>query len=512
MKKFIAPFIFASITALPCFADEYADLEKFNTGDSMQWFYSLRTQTQNLEKSEEIEAKLLEKIASGKLSAEAFRYACNLIRPIATSSSIDVLKPFLLDEVRCPYVCDVFVVLDSSKVDDVLAVALEQAIAKTSADANKNSLPNVKENLVSAMSVRGNDKASVISVANGKNKKLALFAVRALARFKDSTGLMSLFDTSVVDALNDIVSKNDFRKADAINSLEFIAMRAFAEGKKQIARKALKNVPENRPNVVSVRANLMREDERVKYLDSLIAEGGALTNAAGKAMNNGRTFQNSAWIISKFPTLNRKAKLAAMGSFMITGDTRFYPVIAKELDNPDTDIRGLAIYSARFLCSDDANIAKIFNIYKTEATPMRDYAESVLLENSSFATPRVLKEKADAGDMDAIEFLVRRGDKSYKEKIWNAFLDEKTRTVAVVKVFERTFTSGDVKELAKEYKKADKVLAKEITKIIVKKMAQYRISREYIAKALKEALQGNLDKNDANYKFIVSKLKIQDLM
>ena len=512
MKKFIAPFILASIAVLPSFADEYTDLEKFNTGNSMAWFYSLRTQTQNLDKASEIEAKLCEKITSGKLSAEAFRYACNLIRPIASNAVVDVLKPYLLDDVRCPYVCDVFVVLDSSDVDDALADALEQALAKISADANKNSLPKVIENLVSAISVRGNDKASVIAVANGKDKQLALFAVRALARFKDSAGLMALFDTSVVDVLNDIVAKNDYRKADAVNSLEFIAITAMADGKKSIARKALKNVPENRPNTVAVRAKLMRENERVKYLDALIAEGGELSNAAGKAMNEGRTFENSAWLISKFPTLNRKAKLAAMGSFMITGDTRFYPVIAKELDNPDSDIRGLAIYSARFLCTDDANMARIFNIFKTEQSPMRNYAESVLLENSSFAVQRVLKEKAEAGDMDAIELLIRRGDKSYKDKIWQAFLNEKTRTVAVVKVFERTVTAGDISVLAKEYKKNDKALSLEITKIIIKKMAQYRISRQYIAKALKEALQGNLDKSDANYKLIVEKLKVKDLM
>ena len=102
---------------------------------------------------------------------------------------------------------------------------------------------------------------------------------------------------------------------------------------------------------------------------------------------------------------------------------------------------------------------------------MRNYAESVLLENSSFAVQRVLKEKAEAGDMDAIELLIRRGDKSYKDKIWQAFLNEKTRTVAVVKVFERTVTAGDISVLAKEYKKNDKALSLEITKIIIKKMA-----------------------------------------
>jgi len=136
----------------------------------------------------------------------------------------------------------------------------------------------------------------------------------------------------------------------------------------------------------------------------------------------------------------------------------------------------------------------------------------VLVENPSYAVQRVLKEKADAGDMDALEILIRRGDEQYRMKLWNMFFDEKTRTSAVCRMLENTITSGQINLLATNYKVGDNALSKEITKIIIKKMMQYRQSREYIAKAVKIALDGNLDKNDANYKFIVSKLKIEDLM
>ena len=510
MKKIFLASVLSVSASVFCFADNYSDLAKYDAGNSLAWFFNLRTETQNVAKSEVVAQKICQTISNNKLSQEAFRLACNLLKPIATEDCIEVLKPYLLDSQRCPYVCDVFVTLNDSDVDDALRSALKKAMSVQ--DANKEPMANIKENIINAMAIRGKDKASVIDVANSKNKKLALYAVRALARFSDDDSLFSIFETSVVSALRDIVAKNDYRQKDAQMSLALIAEKAIMADKKSVARDALKGVPENCPLSVYARAELMSADERIKYLDKLIADGTLLTKSAGRAMNKGRNFENSKWLIEKFPTLNRNAKLAAMGSFMITGDTRFYPTIAPEIDNPDSDIRDLAVYSARFLCTDEANFNKIYNIFKLNEEPVSKFAENVLVENPSYAVQRVLKEKADAGDMDALEILIRRGDEQYRMKLWNMFFDEKTRTSAVCRMLENTITSGQINLLATNYKVGDNALSKEITKIIIKKMMQYRQSREYIAKAVKIALDGNLDKNDANYKFIVSKLKIEDLM
>ena len=92
------------------------------------------------------------------------------------------------------------------------------------------------------------------------------------------------------------------------------------------------------------------------------------------------------------------------------------------------------------------------------------------------------------------------------------FFDEKTRTPAVSRMLENTITSGQVRELASHYKTADAELSKEITKIIIKKIMQYRLSREYMATAVKQALDGNLSPDSQQYKFIVAKLKLGDLI
>ncbi|MBO5255173.1 MAG: hypothetical protein J6B07_05040, partial [Opitutales bacterium] len=297
MKKIFILSMLSALSPFVCSADNYSDLANYDAGKSLAWFYNLRTDAQIKNKADDISEKICQTIKKNKLSPEAFRLACNLLKNIADDDCIDVLKPYLLDSVRCSYVCDVFATLDDSDVDVALKDALQQALEVK--DTNKLPMTNIKENIIGTMALRGKDKASIISVANSANKKLAIYAVKALARFSDTDSLISIFETSVVSALKDIVAKNDYRKEQAQMSLVLIANKAIFAGNKSVARKALKYVPENCPLSVFARSELMDETERVAYLDKLIAEGGSLTAAAGRAMNKGRTFENSEWLLQK---------------------------------------------------------------------------------------------------------------------------------------------------------------------------------------------------------------------
>ncbi len=501
MKKLFFAGLLTAAFAL--FADEYSDMAAYEPGKSLSWFHSLSQKAQSEDSGAEVASKILDEISKNRgLSPEAFRLACAILKPIADSDCVEVLAPYLYDELRAPSVCDVFLGIDSSSVDEALIKVLGDSSAKR----------QLRENAAALLAARGTGKKQMIEAANSADKDLALFAVGALARYSDDTGLFSIFDTSVVSALGKIAGMYDYRSKAAVESLCLIAQKAAVNDEEALARKALEFVPLDCPNAVYARSVLMDGEERVKYLDSLIIQGGNLTAAAAKAMNQGRTFENSLELIKRFPNLNKKAKLAAMGSFMIANDTAFYQAIAPELDNPDSDIRGLAVYSARFLCTDDANMLKIYNIYKKNEEPISRYAYNVLLENPSYAVQRVLKDKADSGDMDAFEILVLRGDESYRMKLWNMFFDEATRTPAICKMLENTITSGQINLLATNYKLDDPELSKEITKIIVRKMMHYKKSPSYMAMAVKTALDGNLKPDDPNYKFIVEKLRIKDKM
>lgn len=175
-----------------------------------------------------------------------------------------------------------------------------------------------------------------------------------------------------------------------------IAYRAAKSGRKALAFSALKNIPEDFSMAVSARAKLAKNAN--KYLDGLIIADGKNVKEAARLIYNTRKFDESEAIISAFPNLSKKAKLAAMGTFMLSGDTRFYPTIAPLLDSPDFDLKDEAVYVARFICTDEANLRKIYPLIKDSNRILSSHARNVFEENPSFAAARILKEAAAAGD------------------------------------------------------------------------------------------------------------------
>ena len=231
--------------------------------------------------------------------------------------------------------------------------------------------------------------------------------------------------------------------------------------------------------------------------------GGKLSAPAGRAMNGRREFSESAEIISAFPKLPREGKLAAMGTFMLSGDTRFYPVVAPELDSADPDIRAEAIYAARFICTDEANLRKIWDIYKQWEKPFSPLARNVLNENPSLAMSAILKEKAK-GDLIALEILVIRGDVDARKRLWEMFASP-DRSSQVVSTVEKTITYGDLPEFARFLKSSDKSLAADASKIIIKKLAKSR-DKAFMRSALPQIMNGVAGEGSEQYKFISSKL------
>ncbi len=466
-------------------------LMSYKAGDSLSWFFDLKTESQKKAKAPMIAKKLLRAIDSGKLNDESFRLACILLKPISPDSeaTVDVMKKFLGDKAKVSPACDVLLVLSDNDVDDALEDALEAAIK-----ANDEICAMT---IISTIAARGNDLDVIAKIANSENKKLASFALVALGRFVSD---------DAIDVLEEIVAKNDCRKKNALRAINSIASTAFMTGEVRLARRAIELVPESCPQSVYVRAATVQKNNEA-YLDSLIAKGGALSQAAGRARNTGRTFDNSQELIAKFQTLPRDAKLASIASFMITRDTRFFPTIAPEMDSADSDIRALAIYSARFICTDEANLQKIYQIFSTKGDCWQ-LARNVLAENPSFAIKGVLQKAADAGDLAALEILVERGDINARNRLLGMFLDSKTRNSKISQAVENTIRYSELKELASHFKGNDEALSKEIAKVIIKKLAKTK-DKEFNARATKEIIGDNLPADSKLRKFIYSKLSIK---
>jgi len=486
MKKyFLIIAAAASIFSSTVFADEYVDMTEYKPGSSLGWFYKLKAESQKKAKVSEIESNILNKLSEMSVSDEAFFYICDISKPIASEDSIEIISKALRNEKRSASACDVLLGIDSSDVDE----ALEEAL-------NQESITN-RMNIISTLAARNNpDNVEIIAKqANSGNPVLGKFATVALGRTLSS---------EAIDILNKIVEQNDGRRNSAIAALNALAEKAFLAGKPSLAKKALQGVPENYSPSIMVRGEL--SDNRVAYFDNIIAAGGFNSAMAGRAMNKGRTFENSQELIKKFPSLNRKAKLAAIGSFMITGDTRFYPTIAPEMDSPDADIKAEAIYSARFLCTDEPNLKKILEIFRKGERPYSNLARNVLVENPSFNLKKILEAEAAKNDLQVLEILVNRGDLKARNQLWKIFFDGNSKAK---KHIEDSITYGDLKDFASNFKTIkDSQMREEIAKIIIKKLAKSR-EKPFMAAAAWEILDGNLDKSDSLYKFIGDKLKVK---
>ena len=469
--------LFAALAAAaafsPAFADVYDDFASYDAGRDNAWFFELSALAQKKGSAAQVRENLARAISSKPVSDAAFRGACLILKPIADSDTIPALAPALKNPARVSSACNVLMGLGSDGFD-----ALKSALGSVSDNY-------CRETIISSIaSFGGSDAAEAIApFALSDDAKLAEFATVALGTIGDSAVLETL-------------EKNGYIRRDPTKT------RIFGECVQAVARRALASVGEDCGSAVRLRALIAKKGGN-RYLDKLIMGGGKLSAPAGRAMNGRREFSESAKIISAFPKLPREGKLAAMGTFMLSGDTRFYPVIAPELDSADPDIRAEAIYAARFICTDDANLRKIWDIYKQWQKPFSPLARNVLNENPSPAMAAILKEKAKS-DLIALEILVIRGDVDARKKLWEMFAAP-NRSPQVASTVEKTITYGDLPEFSRFLKSSDKSLATDASKIIIKKLAKSR-DKAFMRSALPQIMKGNADEGGEQYKFISSKL------
>lgn len=254
-------------------------------------------------------------MSSNSVSDAAFRDACLILKPIADSDTIPALAPALKNPARVSSACNVLMGLGSGGFD-----ALKSALESVSDN-------HCRETIISTMaSFGGSDAAEAIApFALSDDAKLAEFATVALG---------TIGDPAVLGALEkNVKSSNPAVKKAAENALVSFARLRFAADGSGDARKALSLVGEDCGSAVRLRALLAKKGGN-RYLDKLIMDGGKLSAPAGRAMNGRREFSESSKIIAAFPNLPREGKLAAMGTFMLSGDTRFYPVIAPGASTP----------------------------------------------------------------------------------------------------------------------------------------------------------------------------------
>lgn len=491
LQKIIATSALFAMT--PLFADMYDDFAAYDYGKDNAWFFSMLAESQSKVTSPQVQARIVKILETKEVSDAAFRTACEILKPIATDDCIRVIQKALENPARVSSACNVLMGLGEGGEDALIEMLDKVACNKT---------------IISTIASFNNSDAvdAIAKYAVCADPKLAEFATVALG---------TINDPYVLDILEkNVKSDNPEIKKAAEEALVSFAVLRYAAGNKPDAYDALELLPKDSGSAVALRAKFARKNIN-KYLDSLIIKGGKLAAPAGRAMNGRREFAESAEIIAAFPKLSKESKLAAMGTFMLSGDTRFYPTIAPELNSPDTDLRAEAIYSARFLCTDDANLRKIWEIFKSGKYPFSGVAENVFAENPSLKVDAILNEKAK-NDLSALEILVYRGDLDARNRLWQMFANvpqksfepnapEPKRDSKIVSAVEKSITYGDLREFAKFMKSDDKTLVADASKVIIKKLAKSR-DKSFIKKALPQIMKGYVDFKSPEYKFMEIKL------
>lgn len=461
---------------------DFAALADYKAGGSLAWFYELKSETQDLSKSAKLEASLLDVLEDKKISDEAFFYLCDVLRPIASEKSAKPLSKFLGDPFRSQIACDVLLGIGGDSVDGILRGAAE----------NLQFDKKCRQAAIATLAARGgsaNAKFIVKLASETEDADISKFAVVSAGRISDS---------QTADFLKDA------RGGDAEFALWSLALKAYKSGDAKVAAKLAKLVGDGKSYAVDLYANSQYgNDQRIKYLDTLIAKNPELAPYAGRSANFGRTYENSSKLLRSFPNLDNRAKTIAVASFMLTGDTRFFPVVAPELDSPDENLRLLAIYSARFICDDEGYLRKIYGIYKSWEKPFWGVARDVIRENPSPIVDKILRGEG-LGNIDALELRAYRCDAAALRELERLSLRGDRKAQAAL---ERSITLSELKYFARHLKTADKGVKQEIVKLIVKKIAAGK-NAEFRRYALDEILGGNLEKGDKLYAFMEQKLNI----
>ena len=468
-------------------ADYYADFAAYDAGGSLKWFHSLRMASTDKSESDQIEEKILEVISGKKISDEAFRLACVILKPIATDDSVEPLSKFLGDEKRVVPACDVLQTLDSRSASAALAGAL------------KKSEGACARSILNALASRGDSLDAVIEATSHDDLQVQRLATLALGKYPVSKS---------VDALEEITKGGDGRVEFAYLALCTLADKAARNSNKALARRALAAVPPDFAMAVVSRGGLSENPQA--FYDALVAADGRLARMAGRALSGMRSFEGSQETLENFSKLPVRAKIVVIGSMIPTGDARFWKTVSPELNSSDADLRAEAVYASRFLCEDELDLKKILEISRGSDRSMAALARRAILENPSYVVDKILRDNSK--DAWALEMLCLRADPAAERELWSRYLSGGWKKRDVASAVERTVNFGNVERFAENLRTAnDPDLKMAVGKIVIKVIAAAKgkgKANEFVKNAFSSAIAKNVSKDDPVYKLAHSKLAI----
>lgn len=451
-KSLISIFVFAAGFA---FAATPSEIASYKSGDSMSWYHELIRDAYNPEKMASAEDIVLQAMSSKDMSDEAFRLACKILKPSASEKSLTALQQHLDSKNRVAPVFDVLVSCELPQTDKVLISLL----------TSKNS--DVSNHAITALGTRKNVNAIKSIVSAVKDKESANAAVVALGKIPSPESAVAILQIS--------------KKADSYlveNSLERLRELLFA-GKNKAALKI--KVPNNALYDLYFE-KIVSPKKAMESIDKAIAEpDGKLAKYAARFANTGRTFENSSELVKAYKNLSDGAKVAAIRSFALSKDSRFYSVIESDVNDKNNSVSNEALYACEFIAPDSAieKLVKILGIdssVTTNRTGASHIAQYVLSRMPSKAVQKEMeKQYASTKNPIALQILIERGTPKMMDELVARYMNPNDANLSgVSKVMANEMGYDSLEMIAKKFSSLDEKNRRRVLQQIVKFLSQER--------------------------------------
>lgn len=430
------------------------DIVAYKSGDSMAWHHELIRDAYTQDKRQAAEKLLLDAIKNKNIGDEAFRLSCKILKYAASEKSMGEILKTATSPRRNASVFDVLISAEYASVDKLLI------------DALKNKDADLVLHAAYALGMRKSEAAIVplFELAKTAKPEVANAAIIALGHIPQ------------VNSSKALAELNKRQKGDAFlrnTALAEVRESLIEAGKTKEASDIV--LPDSFVPAMYSAGLLKTPAERMKMLDREIAAEKAGARYAARLANDGRTFENSRELISAYSKLSEGAKLAAIRTFSMTNDKRFFDVIKGDVKETDSPVNVEAILA----CSNIAPDSFIPSLEKM-ATSSDSSKKGVMTAKSAaiYALTNMLSPEADKALKKSyasskstvlLEILLNRGNADMKAELLKRVFDPKDQDERdISRIFELNCGFSSLGKVFDMMQKADEKTRDRVFKMSIK--------------------------------------------
>ena len=450
MKKYLASLSFFAL-ALSLNAATVQDILAYqNIGDTSEWYHELIRDAYNPKARTAAEKTVLDAMKNPKISDDAFRLCAKIMKPAVTDKSVAELLKLANKPSRIAPIYDILITAESSNLDGMLI----------------NVLRNSREDdmLIHAAYVLGRREAAgaVVPLWELVKKSKPVVADTCVV----AIGHIPSADSS--KALAELVKSkkgNPFLVDNAIAQQREMLIKA---GKIKEAYE-ISTSQNFRPGLLSLVNSQPNAAARMKFLDKNFVDQKLLGRYAARIANSGRTFDNSGDLIKAYPKLEGGAKVAAVRSFALSGDGKFFDVIKGDVTDSGELVNIEAIFACAYIAPDSAipMLEKLLDSSNKNVQFAATYSLTTM--PSAQVDKALLGSYAKNKNVTVLDILLNRGNQEMRAELFKRMFDVKdSDRRSIVRIFENQVGFGGLQQTIEKMKKADDNVRKDALGAVIK--------------------------------------------